>query len=67
MRDMPLAVRQALLAVDGVVSATVSYDDKRADVQYHSETVAPAGLIGAINDAGSAASSIEQEHRDQKR
>ena len=54
-------MRQALLSLDGVVSATVSYEDKRADVQYHPERVEPAMLIKAINDIGFIANEIDAE------
>ncbi len=54
-------MRQALLKVEGVISATVSYDDKRADVRYRPDLVAPAALIKAINDIGFKASEMDPE------
>ena len=52
-------MRQALLSLDGVVSATVSYEDKRADVQYRPELVEPATLIKAIEDIGFMARELD--------
>ncbi len=47
------------MRVDGVVAAEVSYDDKRADVQYRPDVVAPDALVKAINDIGFEASVME--------
>ena len=52
-------MRQALLEVTGVVDAEVSYDDKRADVRYEPDVVAPAALIAAIDGVGFSASLME--------
>lgn len=49
------------MRVDGVVAAEVSYDDKRADVQYRPDRVAPDLLVKAINDIGFEASVMEGE------
>ncbi len=49
------------MGVDGVVDATVSYDDKRADVRYQPDIVEPAALLAAIDDAGFSASVIEHD------
>ena len=49
-------MRQALLKVDGVVAAEVSYDDKRADVQYRPDVVTPDALVKAIDEIGFQAS-----------
>jgi len=40
------------MATDGVVEATVSYDDKRADVEYRPEVVTPKQLVEAVNETG---------------
>ena len=45
-------VRQALLAVDGVVQAEVSHADGRAEVVYDPAKVQPAVLQSAIVAAG---------------
>ncbi len=45
-------MRQALTAVDGVVDADVSYDDKRADVRYQPAVVQPAALVAAVDGSG---------------
>ncbi len=52
-------MRQALLKVEGVISATVSYENKRADVRYRPDLVAPAALIKAINDIGFKATEMK--------
>lgn len=49
------------MRVDGVVAAEVSYDDKRVDVQYRPDLVAPDVLVKAINDIGFEASVMEGE------
>ena len=54
-------MRRALLQVDGVVAATVSYDDKRADVEYRPDVVAPEALVKAIDEIGFEASVMEPE------
>ncbi len=54
-------MRRALMGVDGVVDAEVSYDDKRADVRYRPDMVEPAALVAAIDDAGFSASVIEND------
>ena len=53
-------MRQALLSVDGVVDAEVSYDDKRADVRYRPDLVDTAALV-AIDGAGFSASVTEND------
>ena len=55
-----MAVRHALRDVDGVVAAEVSYDDKRADVQYRPGLVTPASLATAIDRIGFKASVMER-------
>lgn len=45
-------MRQALLALDGVVAADVSFDDKRAEVRYRPELVTPEQLADAVSEAG---------------
>ena len=54
-------MRQALRAVDGVVDAEVSYDDKRADVRYQPGLVEPAALVAAVNDSGFAAEVMKSD------
>ena len=54
-------MRQALLKVDGVVAATVSYDDKRADVRYRPDLVEPSALIEVINKIGFKASEMDAD------
>lgn len=54
-----MAVRHALRDVDGVVAAEVSYDDKRADVQYRPALVTPESLVAAIGRIGFQASVLE--------
>ncbi len=54
-------MRQALIGVDGVVDADVSYDDKRAEVRYQPDMVEPAALVAAIDDVGFSASVIEND------
>ena len=54
-------MRQALIGVDGVVDAEVSYDDKRADVRYQPDMVEPAAMLAAIDDAGFSASVMEND------
>ena len=45
--------------VEGVVGANVSYDDKRADVRYQPDLVAPAAMVAAIDAVGFSASVME--------
>ena len=52
-------MRQALLGVEGVVSAEVSFDDARADVRYLPNLVKPAALVEAVEEAGFGAEVIE--------
>lgn len=40
------------MATDGVVEAVVSYDDKRADVEYRPDLVTTGQLIEAVNEIG---------------
>ena len=54
-----MAVRHALREVDGVVAADVSYDDRRADVQYRPSLVTPESLVAAIDRIGFQASVLE--------
>lgn len=54
-------MRQALRDVDGVVEATVSYDEKRADVRYHAETAEPAAMVAAIEVIGFSAAVLEHD------
>ncbi|MDA1093239.1 MAG: heavy metal-associated domain-containing protein [Acidobacteria bacterium] len=56
-----MAVRHALRSLDGVVDAEVSYDDKRADVQYDPNLVELAAMLEAIDGAGFSASAIEND------
>jgi copper ion binding protein len=46
------AIEKKLKALDGVQSATVSYDQKRASVEFDANKVSVAQLAQAINDAG---------------
>ncbi len=55
-------MRPALMSVDGVVAAEVSFDDERADVRYRPGLVEPDALIEAIVDAGFQASVIDSEN-----
>ena len=54
-------MRQALLGVDGVFDANVSYDDARAEVTYEADLVETRVLVQAIEDAGFGATVIETE------
>ena len=54
-----MAVRHGLREVDGVVAAQVSYDDKRADVQYRPEVVTPESLVAAVDRIGFQATVTE--------
>ena len=57
-------MRRALMSVEGVIAAEVSYDDKRADVQYRPDLVEPDVLVNAINDIGFKASVMEGQDAD---
>ena len=57
-------MRRALMSVEGVIAADVSYDDKRADVQYRPDLVEPDVLVNAINDIGFKASVMEGQDAD---
>ncbi len=52
------------MSVEGVIAAEVSYDDKRADVQYRPDLVEPDVLVNAINEIGFQASVIERQAAD---
>ena len=54
-------MRQALLRVEGVFDANVSYDDERAEVTYEADLVETSALVRAVEDAGFGASVIESE------
>ena len=54
-----MAVRHALRELDGVVAADVSFDDRRADVQYRPSLVTPESLVAAIDRIGFQASVLE--------
>jgi mercuric transport protein len=47
-----VAIRVTLKKLDGVKDATVSFDDKRAEVTYDPSRVTPQKMIKAIEDAG---------------
>ena len=51
---------QGLKAVAGVVDATVSYDDQRADVQYRPDIVAPGKLVEAVEATGYGAALLDE-------
>ncbi len=57
-------MRRALMSVEGVIAAEVSYDDKRADVHYRPDLVEPDVLVNAINDIGFKASVMEGQDAD---
>lgn len=44
------------MALDGVVSAEVSYDEERAEVRYHQDRTSSTDMILAIDLAGFGAS-----------
>ena len=54
-------MRQALLSVEGVFDADVSYDDARAEVTYEADLVETSALVKAVEDIGFWASVIETE------
>ena len=56
-----MAVRHALLDLEGVTDAKVSYDDKRAVVRYEPTTVRPSAMVTAIEEVGFDATVIEDE------
>lgn len=45
-------MRQALLALDGVVTAEVSFDDERAQIRYRPDLVTPDQLAETVTAAG---------------
>ena len=54
-------MRQALLSIEGVFDADVSYDDARAEVTYAADLVETSALVKAVEDVGFGASVIETE------
>ena len=54
-----MAVRHGLREVDGVVAAQVSYDDKRAQVEYRPGLVTPESLVAAVDRIGFQATVTE--------
>ncbi|MFC0034832.1 heavy-metal-associated domain-containing protein [Cardiobacterium valvarum] len=50
------SVTKILQGVDGVVSATVSLADKRAEVAFDAAKTSPEALIAAVEDGGYDAS-----------
>ena len=55
----PLAVRQALTQVEGMISVEVSYEKEHADVRYDPELTDPDKLIAAVDAIGFTASPSE--------
>ena len=53
-------MRQALLAVDGVVDAEVTFDPARAVVAYRSALVQAPALVRAVEESGFKAHVIEE-------
>ncbi len=47
------------MAVEGVISAEVSYEQERADVRYDPELTAPDELVEAVDAIGFSASLSE--------
>ena len=47
------------MAVDGVVSADVSYEDERAEIRYHPGLTNTDEMISAIDASGFTASLLE--------
>lgn len=45
-------MRQAVTSLEGVVSAQVSFEDKRAEVVYRPVRVDPEQLVEAVEQAG---------------
>jgi copper chaperone CopZ len=52
-------VRQALMDVDGVVSADVSYEEEQAAIRYYPELTNPDEMISAIDASGFTASLLK--------
>ncbi len=51
---------QGLKAVAGVVDAKVFYAERRADVEYRPDIVAPAALIEAVRETGFGATLLDE-------
>ena len=49
------------MAVDGVVSADVSYEEEKAEIRFHSHLTNPDEMILAIDLSGFGASVISDE------
>lgn len=56
-------MRQALLSVDGVAAAQVSFDKAEAVVRFHPERVTGDDVVRAVEDAGFQARVIEDVER----
>jgi copper chaperone CopZ len=56
-------VRQALTAIDGVVTAEVLFDEERADVRYDPARATPERLVQAVEEIGFVARMLEGESR----
>lgn len=56
-----MAVRHALRDVDEVIDATVSCDDKRAEVRFHPDVVQPGAMAEAIGAAGFSAIVLDDD------
>lgn len=54
-------MRQALVDVDGVVAAEVSYDDARARVRYRPDVVEPEVFMDAVTEAGFDTTRIDDD------
>lgn len=57
-------MRRALLEVDGVVSADVSYDEALAVVRFRPESVSAPQMIDAVDAAGFRAFWLEDDDSD---
>ncbi len=47
------------MAVDGVVSADVSYEEEQAEIRYHPDLTSPDEMILAIDLTGFTASHLD--------
>lgn len=56
-----VAVKMAALKVDGVKDATVSYEDKRADITYDPAKTNPEAIAKAVTEKSGFTASVQKK------
>jgi copper chaperone CopZ len=56
-----LIIKKALEGLEGVETATVSYEEKRGEVSYNPEKVGKTDIINKVKEVGFMAKVLEEE------